>query len=166
MSKVAESCRELCSVELSIECGDSPLFEQFLAEDNRSTRVSHPDPGLLISFLVGLSASGVQSVYYKWSECQELVSIGRMWTLRRVSQRPGVQFMEIHWWWRRRSGRNNLSVGRVEPKDEDADTGAKVPNFGSFHRCSTRIWESPWGISLLREQSACKLDMILGIHIE
>jgi len=43
MSKIAESCRELCSVQLSIECGDSPLLECSLAEDNRNTRVSHPD---------------------------------------------------------------------------------------------------------------------------
>src|SRR5277367_5278050 len=44
-SKIAEFCRELRSVQFSIECGDSPLFQCFPDEDNRITRLSHPDSG-------------------------------------------------------------------------------------------------------------------------
>jgi len=39
--------------------------------------------------------------------------------------------MEIHWW-RRPSGRKELSMGWVEPKDEDADTGALGSKFWEF----------------------------------
>jgi hypothetical protein len=132
MIKVARSCPELRVVQLPIECCDSPLFERFLDGNTNVARLNHPNAGIWISFFLGLSVPGVSKVYHNMFDSHRLMAIGHMWTPRRVSQRPGVQFMEIHWW-RRPSGRKELSMGWVEPKDEVMRTRLLlVPNFGSF----------------------------------
>ena len=131
MIKVARSCPELRVVQLPIECGDEQLFERFLDGNTNVARLTHPNAGMWISFFLGLSVPGVSKVYHNMFDSHRLMAIGHMWTPRRVSQRPGVHFMEIDWW-RRPSGRKELSMGWVEPKDEDVDTGALGSNFWEF----------------------------------
>lgn len=55
------------------------MFECFLAEDKTFSRLPAPDPGLLVSFFIGLSSYGSgEDVYYNESECRNSTSIGRM----------------------------------------------------------------------------------------
>jgi len=112
LSKIAESCRELRSVQFSIECGDSPLFQCFPDEDNRITRLSHPDSRLLVSFFVWSSASGVHNVYHKMSEWQELVNRRHAEAEIRFVLFQSSIHIGIHWA-RAPSGWKELQLARV-----------------------------------------------------
>jgi hypothetical protein len=153
-------------VQLPIECCDSPLFERFMDGNTNVARLNHPNAGIWISFFLGLSVPGVSKVYHHMFDSHRLMAIGHMWALRRVSQRPGVRFMEIHWW-RRPSGRKELSMGVGRAKRRRCGHGCSwfqiLGVFTGWRRFTRRYVGETRGISLLRGKSACITRiMILG----